>query len=233
MKTLAEFKREAFIIHNGKYLYDNIKSFIRLSDKQEFYCEEHGSFEQSLQHHLKGQGCSACGSARSIASRYWKIEELKAMFTLIHSNKYSYEQFTKYGGIYNKVPITCQKHGIFYQASNEHLKGKGCKECGIETANIKRADSLKEPHLLYVLKIPKLNIYKVGVTLERVGVQYRYHSESIVYEEIQITRFSTGVEAYQAEEQIKYRNRNNRYNGPRVFKYTKNTEIFRCLEGVG
>ena len=30
---------------------------------------------------------------------------------------------------YTRVPIYCDKHGLFYQSVYDHLEGKGCFDC--------------------------------------------------------------------------------------------------------
>lgn len=46
-----------------------------------------------------------------------------------HNNKYNYSQ-TNYKGSKDKVIIICPIHGEFQQIAAEHLRGKGCPECG-------------------------------------------------------------------------------------------------------
>lgn len=56
----------------------------------------------------------------------------------IHANTYDYSQ-TKYNYSYEEVTIICKIHGPFLQVPQNHLKGKGCKQCGID----KRTNSIK------------------------------------------------------------------------------------------
>ena len=51
---------------------------------------------------------------------------------LIHGNRYDYT-LTNYFSTNKKVKIICNKHGVFEQEPNSHLKGKGCFKCGFET----------------------------------------------------------------------------------------------------
>ena len=66
-------------------------------------------------------------------------EEFIAEAKLVHGDKYDYSK-TNYTGSKNKIIIVCLKHGEFEQVANSHLRGKGCKECGI----IKQARSLDQ-----------------------------------------------------------------------------------------
>ena len=55
----------------------------------------------------------------------------------IHGNKYDYSE-TEYIDTQTKICIICPKHGKFYQRPTDHLRGHGCKKCGIETSKDKQ-----------------------------------------------------------------------------------------------
>lgn len=61
----------------------------------------------------------------------------------VHNNKFDYSK-TVYVKSKEKVTITCPKHGDFNQVPNSHLKGIGCKQCGIEVRASKRSLTLKD-----------------------------------------------------------------------------------------
>ncbi len=50
----------------------------------------------------------------------------------VHGNKYDYSK-TIYKGNKIKVIIICKKHGAFEQRTDDHLIGKGCSKCRIDT----------------------------------------------------------------------------------------------------
>lgn len=52
----------------------------------------------------------------------------------IHGDKYDYSS-VKYINSRTKVKIICREHGIFEQLANDHIQGKGCKECSIKKIN--------------------------------------------------------------------------------------------------
>jgi hypothetical protein len=58
----------------------------------------------------------------------WDKRRFASRATLIHGSKYNYDKVV-YKNPHSKVEIICPKHGIFYQASHEHLKGLGCPKC--------------------------------------------------------------------------------------------------------
>ena len=56
---------------------------------------------------------------------------------LVHNNFYDYSK-VEYKNIMTKVIIICPKHGELKKIPNDHLKGSGCKQCGIEKRSSKR-----------------------------------------------------------------------------------------------
>ena len=51
-----------------------------------------------------------------------------------HGDKYDYSK-TEYINNKTKVCIICPEHGEFWQMPSEHLRGKGCKKCGINRSH--------------------------------------------------------------------------------------------------
>ena len=49
----------------------------------------------------------------------------------IHNNTYSYLKTVYVSYDKDKVIITCKLHGDFLQRPSDHLRGKGCKVCGV------------------------------------------------------------------------------------------------------
>ena len=48
----------------------------------------------------------------------------------IYGNEYTYEYVNDDNlEPYTSIPITCKKHGLFYQTVYQHLNGAGCFEC--------------------------------------------------------------------------------------------------------
>lgn len=60
----------------------------------------------------------------------------------IHGNKYDYSK-VEYVNQLTKVCIICPKHGEFWQMPKQHLRGRGCPQCGFETM-VKKAKSPKK-----------------------------------------------------------------------------------------
>lgn len=51
---------------------------------------------------------------------------------LVHSNKYDYSEVC-YKSNKDAITIICKTHGKFSQRPDDHLNGKGCNRCGIES----------------------------------------------------------------------------------------------------
>lgn len=70
-------------------------------------------------------------------------EKIISMFRDVHGNKYDYS-IVDYVGYDVKVKIICNKHGIFEQTPHSHLNGRGCPQCGKDSAKQKTALGLDE-----------------------------------------------------------------------------------------
>ena len=61
----------------------------------------------------------------------------------IHGDKYDYSK-VEYVKWNEKVCIICPIHGEFWQIPNDHLQGKGCKQCGYEKILIKQKITIEQ-----------------------------------------------------------------------------------------
>ena len=57
--------------------------------------------------------------------------EFVQIANLIHKNKYKYSN-ANYIACKIPIQITCSLHGDFFQSPEKHLRGRGCKQCGIQ-----------------------------------------------------------------------------------------------------
>ena len=62
--TTPEFIEKAKAVHDEKYDYSNV-NYKKNSEKVEIICPIHGSFLQSPQAHLRGQGCDKCSDDKT------------------------------------------------------------------------------------------------------------------------------------------------------------------------
>lgn len=61
----------------------------------------------------------------------------------VHGDKYDYSK-VEYNDAKTPIVIICPKHGEFKQRPNDHLNGKGCKQCADEKSAIYRRKSLSQ-----------------------------------------------------------------------------------------
>jgi hypothetical protein len=123
--TLENFINRSNIIHNNKYNYSLVE-YKNISTKVKIICKEHGEFLQTPCNHLQGCGCMKCGYVENgINMRNNNfINDSKK----IHDNTYDYS-LVDYINNKTKVKIICEKHGIFEQRPNDHLRGEKCPYC--------------------------------------------------------------------------------------------------------
>ena len=96
-----------------------------------------------------------------------------------HRYKYNYIK-SEYKGIYTKVIITCKEHGDFLQTPKDHLRGMGCKKCGIIVRSNKKRHTTEE----FIKKAEKVHNNKYDyskseyVTIsEKIIINCKIHSE--------------------------------------------------------
>lgn len=122
------FISKAKELHKGKYKYDKVEDYTKLTDKVTICCDVHGEFKQSVRDHLLGKGCAKCGATKPTdATRHTKEDFVERAVTE-HGNKYDYS-LVDYKNSTTKVKIVCKEHGVFEQAPYSHLAGSGCASC--------------------------------------------------------------------------------------------------------
>lgn len=62
---------------------------------------------------------------------------------IIHKGRYDYSK-VQYVNNRTKVCIICKEHGEYYISPDSHLRGRGCKLCGINKAKMKNRMNQKE-----------------------------------------------------------------------------------------
>lgn len=139
-----EFIEKGTQLHNDKYDYSKVE-YINSRTKVKIICPVHGEFEQLPSSHLQGNGCPKCArewtdvhkenhciSARQ--SRGMTTEEWIERAKQVHGDKYDYS-LTTYVNQRTKVKIICPIHGEFEQNADSHIRGIGCRLCGLESDN--------------------------------------------------------------------------------------------------
>ena len=125
--TTKYFIKQAFVIHGDKYDYSKV-NYINNKTNVIITCPEHGEFKQIPYIHLRGSGCSNCGSIKSSEKNVISFDTILMRFRTVHGNKYNYTK-TSYVGTEKNMEITCPEHGEFKQRPDNHIKGSGCPKC--------------------------------------------------------------------------------------------------------
>lgn len=139
-----EFKKKGKQLHNNKYDYSNVV-YVNSRTKVKIICPKHGEFEQLPSSHLQGNGCPECArewtdehkenhAKSSRKFRGMTTEEWIERARQVHGDKYDYSQ-TVYVNQRTNVKIICSIHGLFEQKADSHIRGCGCRLCGLESEN--------------------------------------------------------------------------------------------------
>ena len=139
--TTEEFIKKAREVHGDKYDYSKVE-YVNNSTPVVIVCPEHGAFEQSPNNHFNGNGCPKCAratqSARQAMSQEVWIERAKR----IHQNKYDYSKVA-YVNNHTPISIICPIHGEFTQTPANHIKGQGCRICGMSKSKLTQEEARK------------------------------------------------------------------------------------------
>ena len=137
------FIKRANEIHGYRYDYSNV-NYKDTKTKIEIICKEHGSFFQSPNKHMQGNGCPTCGRERTIEHNFLTLDDFIKKARNVHGDKYDYSS-SVYTGADNKLEIACVKHGKFLQTPHNHLKGTNCPSCGasVSKPEIKLVDFIR------------------------------------------------------------------------------------------
>jgi very-short-patch-repair endonuclease len=162
---ISEFKK----IHLDKYNYSLVE-FAGVSNKIKVICNTHGIFEQTIYHHLKGQGCKLCKS-NSIGEEYIKLhlEEMEIKYIQQHGfdtcryiNKLSFDFYLpeyniciEFDGIqhFKEVKQFGGKKEFNNTLKRDECKNKWCLENNVKLIRIKY-DQISEINKILKSKLP-------------------------------------------------------------------------------
>lgn len=125
LKTpVDDFRR----VHGDRYDYSRV-IYVNTKTKVEIICSKHGSFLQSPNQHLLGQGCPHCFRGEVGDQRTTEyVETFAERAVKIHSGAYAIIKMPTHS--HDTVILHCPKHGEFEQKAFSHLDGHGCWSCG-------------------------------------------------------------------------------------------------------
>jgi hypothetical protein len=91
-----------------------------------------------------------------------------------HNNRYNYK-YVNYCDSSTKIKILCERHGIFEQTPNNHLRGSGCSTCGKNKKRnnyefIKEANLVHENKYDYSLVDYKNAFHKIKIICTKHGM---------------------------------------------------------------
>lgn len=183
-EILIRFKNK----HGEKYNYSKL-NFTGVKNKIIITCKKHGDFEQIVNSHLSGCGCSKCSFESIHKGKILTTEDFIKKVKTIHGEKYDYS-LVDYVNNITIVKIICPIHGEFEQKPHNHKRGSGCPKCGnIKTGeaaiNTSRGWSLTEwenkinktPNakpMLYVIKCynEEESFIKIGITMRPIEKRF-------------------------------------------------------------
>ena len=154
-----EYFKRVNEIHKYKYKYDtdtyeNTESIIT------YYCPYHGKKTIHARQHLNGRGCIDCyNEFKRGKFQTPSFEEFEKIANEIHNFKYKYIKET-YIAMKKKMKAICPIHGEFDLVPSEHIKGHGCKKCGLEES-IKKRKMTREQ---FIEKAEKIHVNEDGTT---------------------------------------------------------------------
>lgn len=119
------FIEKAKSFYGNKYDYSKV-NYVNNKTKVCIICPIHGEFFVTPSNHISKHnhcGCPKC------CGKYKTTESFINEAKKIHGDKYDYSK-VEYKKWNEKVEIICPIHGNFFQTPNDHLNGRGCKQCG-------------------------------------------------------------------------------------------------------
>ncbi len=128
VRNLESFIKKANIVHNNRFDYSKT-TYISTHTETIVICKEHGEFITKPSLHLAGVNCPQCGKQSYKDKRNYTQEEFLEKAKLVHGDYYDYNN-SVYVNKEHKIKITCPKHGEIIQSAGEHMRGRGCNECG-------------------------------------------------------------------------------------------------------
>lgn len=129
-------------IHRSKQINGNKFNYSLVNYKQNYLhviliCNDCGyKFSQRPDMHIsQKQGCQKCGYKKVADSNRKGIKKFIEEAKKIHGDKYDYS-LVNYINSKTKVKIICSIHGEFEQIPTDHVRGRGCKNCGVEKSKL-------------------------------------------------------------------------------------------------
>lgn len=230
-------------IKTGGILTLGLFSSVSSSTKIEIICPSHGSFIQTVEKHLTGNGCPTCSSIRSssIKSKEWLLNTEKYIkYQLREDSLVTFVSSENVIKSLDKFTFHCKNHGIFYKSVSNFRAGQRCPVCNSQKTRIWSKQSYSERCKLNYNGITNLycikctgndeEFYKVGITIHS-NIYKRFLKHKFPYT-LEVIKFISGdVDSIlKFEKEIHKATSNFRYIPLLSFKGSK-TECF-TIEGL-
>lgn len=126
--TTEEFIEKAIARHGDRFDYSLVEYEHSETEVTVICCASgHGAFPVTPHYHLRKNrngGCPDCNTTKLLTK-----EEFIERAIAKHGNRYDYS-LVEYVNNHTKIKIICPDHGLIELIPNDHLTGKGCRECG-------------------------------------------------------------------------------------------------------
>lgn len=158
-KSTKDFTKEAKIIHNGKYLYNNV-NYTNANVKVSITCKIHGDFTQTPSSHLNGNGCPKC-SMSGISKPETEISEMVRGlgYEVLNNTRTVIEPYEL--DIYiPKLNKAIEFNGLYWHYNEDKfrkgyhaMKSNMCREKGIQLLHVREELWLKnKENMLKIIK---------------------------------------------------------------------------------
>lgn len=133
--TTSDFVARCEVAHAGKGYDFTDTIYTGRHAPVSFGCPKHGTITMQAGDLASGHGCAQCAFEEGADDYRLTTSEFVYVARLQHGDKYDYSK-SVYTTCHDLITIICPFHGEFKQVAHEHLRGKGCRNCG--SAGIKR-----------------------------------------------------------------------------------------------
>lgn len=139
---------------HGDYYNYSLSKYDGFRKKVKIICRKHGEFFQNARYHINGGGCPRCkcggngkGGPGSKGNNGYTSNEFYRICKINHNNKYSYHD--DFSGVKNKIKVTCNEHGDFYQEAYHHMNLSGCTKCSTDLRKTTTGDFIKRSNEIH------------------------------------------------------------------------------------
>lgn len=224
-------------MHGIRYDYSKVE-YIKSRVKVEIICRKHGPFMITPHSHLNKQGCYECVRYSRLDWRRLTIEDFIKRASKKHKGLYDYSKVVIKGNKH-KVPIICERHGVFKQSPNSHLRGRGCRKCYLENNGYNKGKFIyfaKDRECkLYLIEVydKEERFLKIGITSRKVKDRFSGDNK-LPYKKDLLTSFNSldSGDIWDKEVQLKRDFKGRNYTPKKFFRgYTECFDL-SCKEDL-